>query len=180
MYALPGLTDKYSDDSDFYDSREDVTNISDLISPSYTTEQVNDEENVKTNMDKILSVSSSSNSPKSITTRKLVNKRSGSSDSLVKQPRVRFSSEPILVFSTHSTTDYNRRNEEIDPLSASAEYELEKHLEDMDMFEIDFRKGLFLSISCVCKTKSICCGFVFTCFTSIFLSRALCMRILYC
>ncbi|CAH8476035.1 unnamed protein product [Schistosoma haematobium] len=142
LYALPGLTDKYSDDSDFYDSREDVTNISDLISPSYTAEQVNDEENVKTNMDKILSVSSSSNSPKSITTRKLVNKRSGSSDSLVKQPRVRFSSEPILVFSTHSTTDYNRRNEEIDPLSASAEYELEKHLEDMDMFEIDFRKGV--------------------------------------
>ncbi|VDP62190.1 unnamed protein product, partial [Schistosoma curassoni] len=98
LYALPGLTDKYSDDSDFYDSREDVTNISDLISPSYTAEQVNDEENVKTNMDKILSVSSSSNSPKSITTRKLVNKRSGSSDSLVKQPRVRFSSEPILLF----------------------------------------------------------------------------------
>ncbi|VDP56266.1 unnamed protein product [Schistosoma mattheei] len=97
LYALPGLTDKYSDDSDFYDSREDVTNISDLISPSYTAEQVNDEENVKTNMDKILSVSSSSNSPKSITTRKLVNKRSGSSDSLVKQPRVRFSSEPILA-----------------------------------------------------------------------------------
>ncbi|CAH8454694.1 unnamed protein product [Schistosoma rodhaini] len=141
LYALPGLTDKYSDDSDFYDSREDITNISDLISPSYTAEKVNDEENAKTNIEKVLSVSSS-NSPKSITTRKLVNKRSGSSDSLVKQPRVRFSSEPILVFSTHSTTDYNRRNEEIDPLSASAEYELEKHLEDMDMFEIDFRKGV--------------------------------------
>ncbi|CAH8450046.1 unnamed protein product [Schistosoma turkestanicum] len=138
LYALPGLNDKYSDDSDFYDSREDVTNMSDLISSPYTTEQLNDEENVKTNLDKILS----SNSPKSTITDKLVNKRSGSSDSLVKQPRVRFSSEPILVFSTHSTTDYNRRNEEIDPLSASAEYELEKHLEDMEKFEIYFRKGI--------------------------------------
>ncbi|KAK4473926.1 hypothetical protein MN116_003250 [Schistosoma mekongi] len=141
LYALPGLNDKYSDDSDFYDSREDVTNVSDLI-PSYTGERVNEDVDAKTNMDKILSVSSSSNSSKSTIAGKLVNKRSGSSDSLVKQPRVRFSSEPILVFSTHSITDYNRRNEEIDPLSASAEYELEKHLEDMDLFEIDFCKGV--------------------------------------
>ncbi|KAH8851559.1 Neurabin-1 [Schistosoma japonicum] len=141
LYALPGLNDKYSDDSDFYDSREDVTNVSDLI-PSYTGERVNEDVDDKTNIDKILSVSSSSNSSKSTIASKLANKRSGSSDSLVKQPRVRFSSEPILVFSTHSTTDYNRRNEEIDPLSASAEYELEKHLEDMDLFEIDFCKGV--------------------------------------
>ncbi|CAH8482883.1 unnamed protein product [Heterobilharzia americana] len=142
LYALPGLNDKCSDDSDFYDSREDVVNISDLI-PSYTVteQQVNEENDKKINLDKFVSISSSSNPSKPQTSGKLVNKCTGSNDSLVRQPRVRFSSEPILVFSTHSTTDYNRRNEEIDPLSASAEYELEKHLEDMDMFEIDFHKG---------------------------------------
>ncbi|VDQ00323.1 unnamed protein product [Trichobilharzia regenti] len=145
LYALPGLSEKYSDDSDFYDSREDVANVTDL-NPAYSSnDQDNEEQRKNPNFDKLVSTSSSSTSSKAQAADKLVSKRSGSSDSLVKQPRVRFSSEPILVFSTHSTTDYNRRNEEIDPLSASAEYELEKHLEDMEMFEIDFHKVIFIT-----------------------------------
>lgn len=70
-----------------------------------------------------------------------------SSDSLGK--RVRFSTEPIVVYSTHSTSEYNRRNEDINPLAASAEYELEKQLEDMELFNVELFKsptGLGISI----------------------------------
>ncbi|OON20673.1 hypothetical protein X801_03439, partial [Opisthorchis viverrini] len=55
--------------------------------------------------------------------------------------RVRFSGDPILIFSTYSTSEYDRRNDEVDPLAASAEYELEKHLEEMDLFNVDLQKS---------------------------------------
>ncbi|XP_053293411.1 neurabin-2 isoform X2 [Pleuronectes platessa] len=54
---------------------------------------------------------------------------------------VRFSSEPIKVYITYSNADYDRHNEDIDPVSASAEYELEKRVDTMDVFPVEIEKG---------------------------------------
>uniref|UniRef100_A0A1A7Y276 Protein phosphatase 1, regulatory (Inhibitor) subunit 9A n=1 Tax=Iconisemion striatum TaxID=60296 RepID=A0A1A7Y276_9TELE len=42
--------------------------------------------------------------------------------------KIRFSTAPIIVFNTYSNEDYDRRNEEVDPVASSAEYELEKRV----------------------------------------------------
>ncbi|XP_035261480.1 neurabin-2-like isoform X2 [Anguilla anguilla] len=63
--------------------------------------------------------------------------------------KIGFSIEPIKVFTTYSNEDYDRRNDDVDPMAASAEYELEKRVERLDLFPVELEKdgdGLGISI----------------------------------
>ncbi|KAM4538816.1 neurabin-1 isoform 2-T3 [Odontesthes bonariensis] len=63
--------------------------------------------------------------------------------------KIVFSTAPITVFNTYSNEDYDRRNEEVDPVASSAEYELEKRVEKLELFPVELEKdedGLGISI----------------------------------
>ena len=54
---------------------------------------------------------------------------------------VRFTQSPHTVHETYHPLDYERGNDDIDPVSSSAEWELEKRVEKMDVFSVDLDKG---------------------------------------
>ncbi|XP_035175384.1 neurabin-1 isoform X1 [Oxyura jamaicensis] len=70
-------------------------------------------------------------------------------DEIPANRKIQFSCAPIKVFNTYSNEDYDRRNDEVDPVAASAEYELEKRVEKLELFPVELEKdedGLGISI----------------------------------
>ena len=50
----------------------------------------------------------------------------------------------LQVFLTYPPDVYDRKNEDVDPMAASAEYELEKRIDRMDVFPVILEKGVLV------------------------------------
>ena len=57
-----------------------------------------------------------------------------------KKSRVSFSNE-VTEIMTYSPTEYDRRNRDVDPASAAAEWELEKSVAKLDTLQVDLERG---------------------------------------
>ncbi|XP_037084934.1 uncharacterized protein LOC119105578 [Pollicipes pollicipes] len=62
-------------------------------------------------------------------------------DAWKRPSRLRFSGAPVKIYSTYTPDEYDRKNEDVDPVAASAEYELERRVEKMNVSEVEFDKG---------------------------------------
>ena len=56
------------------------------------------------------------------------------------RPRVSFSNE-VMEILTYSPAEYDRRNRDVDPASAAAEWELEKNVAKLETLQIDLERG---------------------------------------
>jgi hypothetical protein len=61
-----------------------------------------------------------------------------------KSRRIKFADDQPTKYFTYSAEEYDRANDDIDPVTASAEWELEKRVEKMDVFSVDLGKGKIL------------------------------------
>jgi len=56
------------------------------------------------------------------------------------KPRVSFSNE-VMEILTYSPAEYDRRNRDVDPASAAAEWELEKNVAKLETLQVDLERG---------------------------------------
>lgn len=61
----------------------------------------------------------------------------------------------VQVFTTYSNEDYDRSNSDVDPMAASAEYELEKRVEKLELFPVELEKGLDAALKSLSRVSYV-------------------------